>query len=155
MRELNRVKIFLLFLVLTSMCLALSNCGKDKLQSSNLKLLQHRWKAVSSSTRQTIYGSFVSSWSTTPFPAGVYMEWTKDGTYISDVLGSIYSHPYKLTRDSLIVNMHPATAGLPYANPDTTVIRSINDSALIIYSSSRFTSPAYNSLDEKIISLSR
>ena len=134
-----------------------SSCKKDTLKSRYDSQFQQKWELKSVSKRNIVTGSYIGPWNTTQIATGtIYKEFRSDGTFSNIVSGSVsYSGTYYFLSDSIVIYPHPATVTIPYATPDTSVIRYIDNNLYVSYTRNIFSSPNYSTLDEEIDTLVR
>lgn len=134
-----------------------AGCKKGKFDSKYTKLLQHTWQLESVKTQRWVNGSIQTPWENRPITAATYWSFSEDGTFTFSVpsIPFSYSNPYEIRSDDILLFMHPATVGIPYSDPDTNFIKSINESVMVIYYRKFFGSGGYVSLDETLTILKR
>lgn len=137
--------------------LTLDSCKKDKLESRYASQFQHKWELKSISKRNTVIGSYIGPWNTDQIASGlIYKDFKSDGTFSYFVSGSVsYSGTYYFLSDSVVIYPHPATVTMPYATPDTSIIRYIDNNIYVSYTRQIFSSPNYSTLDEQVDTLIR
>jgi hypothetical protein len=148
--------------ILLSMCIVLTlfatsfmACKKNGLNSASAKKIQYRWQNISSSSATDYLDGRPLIWTVRQASPGIYTQFDNDGYMYRTTPSFTEKYVYKVDGDKILYLGVTGSRPTTPKYTDTSFIKYVDNSLLVLSSRKYFSSGAYAYLDQRIDSLKK
>jgi hypothetical protein len=145
----------LISLIFTLLIMSFLACKKDGLNSPLAKKIQYRWESSSSAYTTDYLDGRPLIWTVRQSSPGYYTQFDNDGSMYNIFPSFTSKYYYKVDNDKILSLVAAPTRPTTPQYTDTSFIRYVNDTLLVLYKRKYFSSGAYAYIDESIDSLKK